>query len=222
MRDTQKDEQYFQDYLAEKSNDIHAHLIEIRRAELSGESPHELTLYRHFRLEMERFHASFSIENPVDVLREHYTSLLVAAEKLDTLEYDDTLNLLAIGILLDLNPLPQIEDFVDEHQDDFLGLFTGHLKGEEEFGFPPDIEYPYILLYLNIALTESTTESEQILYDYLTMDWYESKNEEYWYDYLRYENLYFGYWCFEAMALAKMYGVTNTTRLEQTGFFALL
>lgn len=222
MRDTQRTEEYFQQYLIAKNNEINKHLISIKGEEMESLPPHPLIVHTLLRCELEKFCILFSFGAPVTQLHVQYLEVLEVCKKVTELQYTDILTLLAIGVLLDSDPLPVIQDLLDEHQDDFLGLFTGYLKGTEEFGFEPEIDYPYILLYLNIALTESPQESEQIIYDYLTIDWFQSQEEEYWHDYLDYDGyLYFGYWSFEAMALAKIYGV-DTTRLVQSDYFALL
>lgn len=222
MRDTQRTEEYFQEYLIAKNNEINKHLISIKREEMESLPHHPLIIHTLLRCELEKFCILFSLEEPVASLHLQYLAVLEVCKKATELQYTDILILLSLGILLDHDPLPVIQDLLKEHQDDFLGLFTGYLKGTEEFGFEPEIDYPYILLYLNIALTESVQESEQIIYDYLTIDWFQSQDEEYWHGYLEYsEHLYFGYWCFEAMAMAKIYGV-DTTRLVQSDYFALL
>jgi len=69
--------------------------------------------------------------------------------------------------------------------------------------------------------SKNAKQKELALIEYLE-NWYSNCDSASWYENLNNENnVYYGYWCFEAAALAKIYQL-NTTELEKNQYFPLI
>ncbi|MFI3329493.1 MAG: DUF1911 domain-containing protein [bacterium] len=220
MRDKNKSKEYFEKYIEDKTILLNE-LVDILLKEGEAKSgPTTPAASKVFHCALEFFNAIFSVGECKETLQQCYNLILMPLKFIHVIEYRDVLNILSIGILLDINPMGDIKHLLDVHMDDFLGLLTEYFTKEPTFGIDQEIDFPYITLYLQMALVESPEEALEILVDYLLIDWYDSQSHEYWHGNEDTEN-YFGYWCFEAMALAKINKV-DTTKLETIKYFSII
>lgn len=222
MRENHKTEEYFHVYLNKRSNRIHELLIKEYRCTQEGTDFHPILYYRLFRHRLEKLLAEFSLgTNPLQ-LKEYFIEVLEVTEKMDDMEYDDLLKLLCFGVLLDYSPCDIFSHILEIQIDSFLCMFTDYLQYKVQTEVEPDLYHPHLWLFDLSSKGNHPGDIEKILWDYLESYWYEAQEKWYWYGTLQNSHdVYFGYWCFEAMALAKIYGV-DTTRLVQSDYFALL
>ena len=129
-------------------------------------------------------------------------------------DYIDMLWMMALAILFDVNreQFGILSDLVTQYnrKDALLEFFVnykmngniGQLKGDYSFGFPYD------------KLTDIVTNREKAvekLKEYLEKYWYVGHKNMGWYDiHKAKEKLYYGYWSFEAGAIAKILNLDDS------------
>ncbi len=207
MRDTKKTKEYFEKYVLNGKKYVEKYRAKYN-ALINNNETDNFVVHGYFRELINLIQGQFSLGESKEVLSETYTELLNACSRYKFQVMDDVIKVLSLGIILDINPLEYMKDTLDEVMDPFLGLLAGHfgyeLTEEQEQNQPED---PYDLLILSIRLCfDEKDELIDELNDFLNLDWYQAVGpESYWYETLdNIHDVYFGYWCFEAMAIAKM------------------
>lgn len=203
MRQNIKTKEELKIYLEKKGLELNSLIEELTANKSDSNATSSLSL-KIVQIAINYFNAAFSFGESQEVLESIYELMLMPIGLVKRLEYKNLLDILSIAVLLDKNPMDKIQNLLKEHSDDFLGLFTEAFTKVPSFGIDKILEYPYSILYLNIALTQSKEESLDILKDYLTKD-FKPEND-------------ICIWALEAMALAKIYNV-ETYDLEQLDYF---
>lgn len=222
MRDNKKKESYFHIYRNKRSNRIHEILIQEYRSNAEGTAFHPFQYDRLFRHRLEKFLSEFSLGTEEAKLKEFYLEALETTNKMTQMEYDDILKLLCLGVLFDSSPCDIFSHILEIQIDTFLCIFTDYLQYEVQTEVELVLYESHYWLIDQLKGVNNPVDIEKILWDYLENHWYEAQANWYWYETLHNpHDVYFGYWSFEAMALAKIYGV-DTTRLVQSDYFALL
>lgn len=207
MRDTKKTKEYFENYVSKRKKSV-----EVRREKynttLNNNEDITIVAHMYFRELINLIQGQFSLGESKEVLSETYNELLNVCYKYEIQVMDDVIKVLSLGVLLDINPLEQMKITLDEVMDPFLGLLAGHFGyelTEEQEDIQPEDPYDLLILSLNISFDEKD-EIINELQEFLDLDWYQAVGpESYWYETLDNTNdVYFGYWCFEAMAIAKI------------------
>lgn len=223
MRDNEKNEIYFKEFLNKWENRMNELKIKLHDSETMNEQSLDFLHGRLFHIELEYLIAQFSSGASQEVLNASFQNLLNTCSKVDNVMYEDLLKILSLGVILDENPCEIIAEHLELEIDVFLCIFTNYFEYCVKTEIEPELYPPYDILYN--ALSKIDTHSidiENTFFEYLTKEWYDGHMESYWYENLDNPlDVYFGYWSFEVMALAKIYEV-DTTRLVKSDYFALL
>lgn len=144
--------------------------------------------------------------------------------KVDTLTYSDALTLTSLSIML--NYYEGIKQVIDRNRELFEsdkllhGLSSYVFSGKAEW--LGSYTFPDVYAGLDSFMSAlSLEEKENELLEFLN-GWYDKCSDCAWYDTLNNpHNVYYGYWCFEAAALAKVYGL-NEKRLSTSAYYPVL
>lgn len=128
--------------------------------------------------------------------------------------YVEMLWMLSMGIMLgiedmEFNKLVVLvdRDILEDYIIDYL--ITYRVKGRK-ISEKIEFDNPYKSI---VQITKSSKEDAQsLLKKYLEREWYKGHNDSYWYDnHKSDENIYFGYWSFEAGAIVKIMSLDDNS-----------
>lgn len=206
LRDKRKTAEYFENYLAyqdtrieEFSNILYdlgkkhnADAIRISKAS-------EMIL----NFVMDKFTAQYSYGSSLEELRKTFSQYLSYAESAGNLSYSEVVNALSIAILLDEKDVDIFRLLYQKYDDLIETLITYAEKGQldihHEYGLSfPDMEGVFFdCIKGNVSLEE--------LRDYVEEKWYDSCQNEAWYNSDKSDaNVYCGYWCYLGAAVIKI------------------
>ncbi|MFI3328964.1 MAG: DUF1911 domain-containing protein [bacterium] len=215
MRDNQKTKEYFEEYLAKQETKIAT-----TKPMFDPANPNPMAAHMLFRAQFNKLMGLFSIGGSKEELVVALNDVLTTCECKDDMEYDDLVSLLSLAYLLDVNPEKGLKETIYFKIDTFLCMLTDALN------ITPDCEIetanydPYDFLFNNINKNSTKEEVEAALLEYLEDEWYDLSEDWYWFETLdNSNNVYFGYWSFEAMAIAKMFDI-DLTKLIESDFFS--
>ena len=222
MRDTRKSKEYFEAYIACEKRRLEAGLERLRACQDEEKASRiwgSILLYR-----MNLIMASFSYGADQTRLEAMHEKACEAALKASWLTYADVLALSSLGIILDniwaVKPvLERYEDIVSS--DKLLSGFSTYILKDKAV-WEGEYSFPEVYGGLDEVLSADTREAgEKALLSWLET-WYDNCEDCSWYDTLDSKSdVYYGYWCLEAAALAVALGL-NSKRLAENEYFPVL
>ena len=215
MRDTVMNEQYFAEYILEETERIRKFQNKLENNEVRDDRIYSVKR-KIDAIQFELLIARYSAGEDVEKLENDFMQLLndMPLYWNGNSDYIDMLWMMALAILFDVNreQFGILSDLVTQYnrKDALLEFFVnykmngniGQLKGDYSFGFPYD------------KLTDIVTNREKAvekLKEYLEKYWYVGHKNMGWYDiHKAKEKLYYGYWSFEAGAIAKILNLDDS------------
>ncbi len=213
MRDNNETKKYFEDYIKRQESKINT-----VKAMVDFNNPNPMAIHMLFRPQFDKVIGLFSIGAPKEDLVTALQEVLKTCEYKDDMEYDDLVKLLSLSVLLDVDCNAGLKEIIYYKIDTFLCMLTDYLKITPDCEIEPNNYDPYEFLFYHISKDSSKDDVERVLMEYLQDEWYDLCDEWHWYESLG-GRTYAGYWCLEAMAIAKIYGV-DTTKLEELDYFS--
>lgn len=213
MRDKRKSETYFEEYLSiEKER-----LNKFMKMRETLDNTDKIDLYISTIL-MNIFMAEFSGGADVEALKEAYHRVIKYSHKPS---YTEIVRILSFAVMIE--DKEKVLGFIEENDkevrsDKLLCVLANEITSNR---YPIASGYIVERLYaqLNTVFdSENTKQKEEALLNYIE-NWYENCEDASWYGTLdNKNNVYYGYWCFEAAALSKIYQM-DTTALELNQYF---
>jgi len=219
MRDTRKDNNYFNATIAEDQ----ARIEKIQDWICSGKTPIERipALQEHlYRIKFSIWMAKYSMGEPISVLVAPYQELVrdfLSISAPDEL-YLDSLWLLSIGILLDVDEtvFNSLASAIDGAEEDWVRNYLTHsrISSVEYKSNQVQFENPYLCLK---KIVETSEDKATDILKYLTSAWYPGHESASWYDSHKSDmNTYYGYWSFESGAIAKILKLDDSVLKDAT------
>lgn len=219
IRDRRADEQYFEEYIAKKDTSVDR-LTDFIKKESQSETFNPVVYENLLREKKRLFVARYSAGEDLGALKQYFESLVPEFLK----HWDrgvgvDLIDFISIAILFEADDetMRQIAEVSKElyisrtRKQDWLVNFLLH-------GRIPEIEYegvPFALpkLYSAYQGIIESEKPEEELFLFVKRRWYTSRKVMAWWgSHLRLEDkCYFGYWTFEAAAVAKTLGLDDST-----------
>lgn len=222
IRDFIMDEKYFADYIYEEEERI----IKFKRKLEANEVREDRVFHVERKIDSLQFRiwvAKYSAGYAIDILKKEFTPLVNNMSLFwdDNSNYIDMLWMMSIAIMLDIDKesFSILTDLVNKYNrnDSLLDLFGGYkynytykVRNEKETIAPYTI--------LTEAIRNQNID-ENILIDYVKNKWYCAHKNMGWYDvHKAKEKLYYGYWSFEAGAVAKIFNIDDS-RLKDEPYY---
>ncbi len=214
MRDSIKDELYFNNYLIKNSE-----LLAKLKKGLQNSQGDKDKEGRYFSamvfLEFRLLKAFYSAGNPVNDIKSLFEELLNEIPVFWNANSSicDIYDVLSLAILFkcDKSKLIRIFNLLDStnRNDALTDFYKKYItekiieaRGKTSYGYP----YDNLLDIVN----DQTKDSFLQIKNYLTKDWYKGHKQAFWYNSHKKEDSYFGYWSFEAGAVAKILGIDDS------------
>lgn len=222
MRDTRKSADYFDRYIGYERSRIENKLEKIA---VTNDQTKISRIQKNLLLfRMNLLIASFSAGESKDALGRLLNEACSTATEVKQLTYSDALILSSVAIIL--NNHLGIQRVIETHQSVYesdkllLGFSSFIERGRAEWRG----SYRFSNVYSGIDAVLSAENSklkETALMAYLN-EWYEMNKDCAWYETLDDPNdVYYGYWCFEAGALAKIFRLDEQS-LAQNEYYPFL
>lgn len=222
MRDKRKNSDYFNRYI-----DFEKKRIATKKAKISDATDKtkvKRTYNNLFLYQINVLIASFSSGEDEGTLRALLCEACSTALELDALTYADALTLTSLSIML--HSTTQIKKVITKFQRLYEGdklLFglstyieTGNAKWTGKYRFP------IIYSGLEAFFAAKTSEAKEDVLLVFLKTWYEKCGDCSWYGTLENPNeVYYGYWCFEAAALSVIYNL-NKQHLSKSEFYPMI
>ena len=212
MRDQRKPTSYFESYLAYENERIRK-----REEKLKNSDDAEKLRRIHGTLFLYRMNiliASFSIGADAAELKKLLSNACIEMTFIKSPSYLNLLTLSSLAVMLNDSGAvkPLWESFRAECDEDKLlnglrsFLETGTVSWTGNYKFPRQYQG------LDAVFDADTSEKrEASLLKYLK-SWYSKNKDAAWYDTLDSKNdVYYGYWCFESGAIARIFGLNDRT-----------
>lgn len=234
MRTNIKSIEHFNNYIERQPKRIERFNEKINAGKVAEDNL--ASVYRkQFMIGFNTLVAMYSRGDEIDMIEAQFPTLVATMEKgwkddkeipADKYQFDDyvlMLHMLSLGVLL--NPkgdeFENIINILDEsgRKDAlFEFLISYKIKNRDNSAEIIMYETPYKKL---VTITQNTYESEAIydLKEFLENKWYSGMRNVYWHDnHKSRHDTFFGYWSFEAAAIAKIKGL-NTDELKNNQYF---
>lgn len=222
MRDKRKSRDYFEAYIACERRRLEAGMERLRACQDEEKASRiwgSIFLYR-----MNLLMASFSYGTDRAELEALYVKVCGAAFKASRLTYADALALSSFGVILNNTSAARsvVEKFDTVFASDKLlaGLSSYILQGTSLW--EGAYSFPEVYGGLDKVLSADTKDAgEEALLVWLE-SWYDNCEDCSWHGTLESKNdVYYGYWCLEAAALAVILGL-DSKRLAENEYFPVL
>jgi len=223
MRDRLKNGSYWLHYFYRKSRE--SWIANQRLKSKRDYDGHYLTLlFARVSTNLERAKAAYSVGFPIVLSRDYFLrAVQCVSDELDFIEnympgkrknkvFTEAYDLLSLAVLLGLTrdeslPIKRYVDLYrfDDAVLDYLLIHLGHSISNPS----SRVNFKNHYQELHDAISAGHDEATQYLKRYITW-WYKRSGGKYWHG--THEDdiaIYFGYWCFEAAALAKILRVQN-------------
>lgn len=213
MRDKRKDSQYFESYISTEYDRLSK--FEEKRKTLDNTEKVDLYIST---ISMNILMGEFSSGANKDTLYSAYKRVITFCKKPS---YEDILRVLSFAVLFE--DKSDILSFIESNdaairKDKLLGVIANYIVTNK---YSVSKEYVVESLYsqLNVFFNAKTKDEKEIaLIEYME-NWYQNSKGASWYDSLdNANNVYYGYWCFEAAALANIYEL-NIENLSNNQYF---
>lgn len=217
VRDKRKSKLYFEGYLSIEKDRLNKFLE--KRETL--ENTEKVDLYIS-TISMNILIAEFSAGADKDSLYIAYKRIMKYCHKPS---YEELLRILSFAILLEDNG-NEIVEYISNNDnkirdDKLLSTLANKINSNK---YPATSKYEVEFLYSQLSAvidSQKSVQKETALIEYMGT-WYSKCEGASWHESLNNENnVYYGYWCFEAAALAKIY-LINTTELEKNEYFPVI
>ncbi|MDE7353223.1 MAG: DUF1911 domain-containing protein [Acetatifactor sp.] len=222
LRDKRKSRDYFEAYIACERRRLEAGIERLRACQ--DEEKASRIWGSIFLNRMNLLMASFSCGTDQTRLEAMHEKACEAALKSSRLTYGDALALSSFGIILDntwaVKPVLEKYEAVFA-ADRLLNGFRAYIL-ERKAVWEGDYSFPEVYGGLDKVLSAGTKDAgEEALLSWLET-WYDNCEDCAWHGTLESKNdVYYGYWCLEAAALADIMGM-NRNILAQNEFFPVL
>lgn len=215
VRDLLKDNNYFNEYIAEEEKRIIKFELKLRNNEVREDRVLNVKK-KIYDLKFQILIANFSMGKPVESLIDDYSLIVEDMKELwNPGRYEDMLWMLSIGVMLEIdddsfNVLVNLVE--NSNLNDFLYNFIIHSR-KEDVKFKDSsllIEVPFNNL-IKIIKAEDEGKAINFMKEYLLEKWYVGHKDMGWYECHKHaEKLYFGYWSFESGAIVKILGLDDS------------
>ena len=205
MRDTLRTKEYFDKFILEELEDIQMFEDSLEKGEIEKDRIDSIK-DEVLQIKVGIIIAKYSRGDPIDTIKKEFEDMIDSfCESWDGEIYEDNLCFASLAYLLGLDntQLNRIRNKLKESDTydyliDFVLVGVDDAQDNSEISFPRP--YKQLLKCIN-------GEDKYAFKKYLR-GWYKGCQESSWYDTHKIEddNLYFGYWCFEAGAVAKRLG----------------
>jgi hypothetical protein len=210
MRDNLKNLQYFNDFINEDSARIEKFTNKLINGEVKEERIIPVKSKVH-ELRIGLMIARYSRGDEVSILEEEYLKLLSDWEEVWKPEYyNKNLKMISLAVLfnIDTGRAKKIKDMLEKSniQDWLLNYFLHSLDSEikvenKKLIFPND--------FTTLQRVVFEEDKIELLKRYLTKEWYNEDCDCYEAHKSK-QNIYYGYWSFEAGAIAKILGLDDS------------
>lgn len=202
MRDILKMNEYFDVFIIEQSARVEKFEKKINTGEIKEDritSLKEVLL----QIKLEIIIAKYSRGDSLDGLKNEFTTITDSILELwDKDSYEQNLRMASLVYLFGIDEVTKkkISDKLKERPY-YDSIIESILFGNVENKLAASISFPNLYSKLSDAIL---TKNVNILVEYLR-SWYKNNDDSPWYDTHKCSdfNIYYGYWCFEAAAIAK-------------------
>jgi len=215
VRDSLKDDKYFQEYVAEEENRINKFELKLSNNEVREDRVINVKK-KVYDLKFQILIANYSMGKPVENLIDDYLLIVQDMKELwDPARYEDMLWMLSIGVMLEIDDdsFNVLVNLVENSElNDFLFNFIIHSrKNDVEYQESPLLfKVPFNSL-IKVINAENEEKAIYLMKEYLLEKWYVGHKDMGWYECHKHsEKLYFGYWSFESGALIKILGLDDS------------
>lgn len=213
MRDSIKDEQYFDEYITQQENRISKFCHKLQSGEVEEDRVIPITKKIN-DLRFSVFEAKYSQGEDLDILRKEFSNIVFSMPQFHkpTHVYVDMLWMLSIAVMLevDSDEWDALSALIlaSNVNDWLLGYLLSSRGGNCQYrNWQIKMENPYDYLR---NIIENSTNKERDLKNYLENKWYKAHNEMAWYEIHNHnEKLYSGYWSYESGAISKILGIND-------------
>ncbi|MBL1225129.1 PoNe immunity protein domain-containing protein [Enterococcus sp. BWR-S5] len=213
LRDRLKSEDYFDAFIKEDSLRVEKFDTKLRKNEVREDRILPVKDGKN-RIEIGLVIAKYSRGDSLSELKKEFTNILDEYIELGTQGvthgYSEALTFVSLAVLLESDK-EQLEKLatIDLHQDSLMNFLINGKMTEEISNQHLQIE-DYKPLYNLVFLDDKERQSEQ-LKTFVNDVWYKTNDEMGWYDSHKETkvNIYNGYWCFEAAAVAKLLDIPD-------------
>jgi len=205
MRDTLKTKEYFDTFILEELEDIQMFEDSLEKGEIEKDRIDSIK-DEILQIKVGIIIAKYSRGDSISTIKQEFEDMIdLFCESWDGEIYEDNLCFASLAYLLGLDDtlLNRIRNKLKESDTydyliDFVLLGFNDSQDNSNISFPR----PYKQLLKSINGKDKNTFKKYL------RGWYKGCQESSWYDTHKIEddNLYFGYWCFEAGAVAKRLG----------------
>lgn len=222
MRDRRKTAAYFEAYIANEKKRLEKKLEKVKTCtdrERAARVWNSIFLYR-----MNLLSASFSAGADRAELTALHKAACEAACEITSLTYGDALVLSSFSVMLgSLSAMKPVAGLFESvfTADKLLGGMRSYIETGSAV-WQGDYRFPEIYGALDAVLEAGTREAGETALLVWLETWYDRCEDCAWHGTLESANdVYYGYWCFEAAALAVIFGL-GTERLSGSEYFPLL
>lgn len=212
MRDLIKDAKYYEDYLALNTKRLSRFQDQMKMLEsdnVTGRQGCAAFIADLYRSRICALYSSGSCIHDIKELYPLYVEYLVQAF-LPQEGYFDVIDAISLGVLLDAkDSLPKLKLILQQtNMRDKLTDTLLHSMDDTWSITESDYCCAWFFKFLECAVAER----KDFLERYLTKKWYQVHRDAAWYNsHKSSANIYVGYWSFEVGAIAKMYGVQDSS-----------
>lgn len=197
FRDLRKNEAYFENYIAFQYERIEKFAVMKAEMDFDDKRVKQVNQYL-FNYRLDLISAMYSNGFSVDGTKEVFLELLENAKNCKGIAYADSLTVLALCILFDIN---DVDDVVFQEKDDVFEFLLTYLKT----GAIIDIQNELYSEFTHNLVVCIEKKSAKLLLEYMKNQWYEDCKMLSWYDaHLSKEDTYCGYWSFVVGAMIRI------------------
>ncbi|ROR31755.1 uncharacterized protein DUF1910 [Mobilisporobacter senegalensis] len=212
MRDKIKNQTYFNEFISEDTDRINKFVKKLANNEIKEERVLSIKIKIH-DLRLGILIAKYSRGDNLEEIEKDYLKLIEDWEEVWQSDfYMKNLWMISLGVLLNLGmkQFEKIKELLDKYNvNDWLYNFLLRYNVDGIDEIQGDLSFPEVYVKLKEIICNQTNRSEMLKL-YISNDWYHRHNECGWYDsHKSKQNLYYGYWSFEAGAIAKILDIPD-------------
>ena len=212
IRDVRKSKEYFDEYIGQEIETFNE-FAEMLDDEEIPENKLPLLKQMLFNDKLNVIVAKYSRGDKIEEILSDYNQLLefwkdICNQEFVEVEYEESLWVISIAILFNVSEdiLTEIKmKLKDKHIDDWLINFMLEKNANKSHQIEGELLIPEKYQTIKDAIC---TSNKKLLYHYLEKEWYQNCKAYGWYDSHKLtkksQQIYSGYWCFEAGAIVKL------------------
>lgn len=220
MRDNLKNKQYYMKLIENTQRDIliYGELVEEALREKNESDRGVRNGYNILiNLYQKQINLLYSFGEELDKIKKQYEKLLHLYCKMWDRKYGyiELIKVLSLAVLFEIDKdliLELEQKLTNEKMDDFL--VNKYMKEIDEFWYGSGDKFEFSGIYdcLKLLFEEKKYVASDKLKDYLQNKWYDIHRECSWYNsHLSKKDIYYGYWSFEAGAIAKILNLDDSS-----------